>query len=132
MVRNAKIYTPPCPGHRLPSSNTARAAGTRKVTMPSTHIGIAVQPPAAITDDPVIQQIIKTYVAVSPKVPSTFGRIRSGTSSVVIRASRPDGGAASSSWVLSFSSHALWSGDDLSVFHPDDTARFLLPRRVVR
>ena len=60
MVRVAQMYTPPSPGHRLPSSATAMPAGTRKVRMPSTHIGIAVQPPAAIIDEPVIQQMMKT------------------------------------------------------------------------
>ncbi len=54
------MYTPPWPGHRLPSSPTARAAGTRKVRMPSTHIGMAVQPPPAMIEDPVIQQMMNT------------------------------------------------------------------------
>ncbi len=35
-------------------------AGTRKVRMPSTHIGMAVQPPPAMIDDPVIQQMMNT------------------------------------------------------------------------
>src|SRR5258705_12284622 len=52
-------------------------------------------------------------------------------SSVVISASRPDGGAASSSWVMIASPNAVGSVDDLSVFHPDDTARFIGHRGVV-
>ena len=56
--------------------------------MPRIHIGIAVQPPPAMIDDPVIQQMMNTYVAVSPNVVITLGRICSGTSSVVISASR--------------------------------------------
>ena len=60
MVRVAQMYTPPWPGHRLPSSTTAIPAGTRNVRMPSTHIGIAVHPPPASTDEPVIQQMMKT------------------------------------------------------------------------
>ena len=60
MVRNAQMYTPPWPGHRLPSSATARPAGTRNVTMPRIHMGIAVQPPPAMIDEPVIQQMMKT------------------------------------------------------------------------
>ena len=54
------MYTPPWPGQRLPSSATARPAGTRNVTMPRIHIGIAVQPPPAMIDEPVIQQMMNT------------------------------------------------------------------------
>ena len=60
IVRVAQMYTPPSPGHRLPSSATAMPAGTRKVRMPSTHMGMAVQPPAAITEEPVSQQMMNT------------------------------------------------------------------------
>src|SRR3954453_4849417 len=56
--------------------------------MPMIHIGIAVHPPVAITEVPVSQQMMKTYVAMSPKVPSTLGSTCSGTSSVVISSSR--------------------------------------------
>jgi hypothetical protein len=88
IVRYAQIYTPPWPGQRLPSSLTARPAGIRKVTIPRTQNGIAAQPPVAMTDEPVIQQMMNTYTAVRPNVVSTLGRICSGTSSVVIKVSR--------------------------------------------
>ncbi len=60
IVRVAQMYTPPWPGHRLPSSTTAMPAGTRKVRMPRIHIGMAVHPPVAITEEPVIQQMMNT------------------------------------------------------------------------
>src|SRR3954463_14401994 len=91
------MYTPPSPGQRLPTWAPASPAGTRKVRMPSTHIGIAVQPPAAITDEPVIQQMMKTYVATRPNVVITLGSTCSGTSSAGMNLSRsPDADVVSS------------------------------------
>src|SRR6185437_8628900 len=84
-----------------------------------------------MTDEPVIQQIMNTYTAVRPKVVSTFGRICSGTSSVVIRASRE--GAVS--WAICFLLLRVGAADslrlDLAVLHPDHPAGLLGDGRVV-
>src|SRR3954452_13735199 len=94
--------------------------------MPMIHIGIAVHPPVAITEVPVSQQMMNTYVAVSPKVPSTLGSTCSGTSSVVISSSR----AA----MLSPVEKGGWccsGGLDRAVLHADDAAGLVGDRRVV-
>src|SRR4051795_10657417 len=111
--------------------------------MPMIHIGIAVHPPVAITEVPVSQQMMKTYVAVSPKVLSTLGSTCSGTSSVVISSSRAAMLSPVEGW-------GCWNGHpsraraglakrggrvvlllDRAVLHADDAAGLVGDRRVV-
>lgn len=65
----------------MPSSTTAMPAGTRNSRMPRTHIGIAVQPPAAITDEPVIREMASA-------IPRTASTNRAGRRRILASANR--------------------------------------------